>query len=277
MTAVDHVREDRHPPVSVLGLDIRVSLTPGTGTGPPLLLCNGIGASLDLLQPFVDELDHRIAVVRFDVPGVGGSPAPPVPYTFLALAWLVNRMMVHHLGHHTYDVLGISWGGGLAQQIAFQHRRRCRRLVLVATATGSIMVPARPNTLAKMITPRRYRDPDYARTIAAELYGGILRDDPDRARHLLQDAERLGRTRGYVFQLLAGLGWSSIPGLPFVRQPTLVVAGRDDPLIPLVNAQLMTRLLPNSTLHEYDDGHLGLVTRAPELAAVISTFLLDPA
>jgi len=267
----DHLRW-----VTVLGHQVRVSIRPGTRPGPPLVLCNGIGASLELLQPFVDQVDPAIEVVRFDVPGVGGSPAPVVPYTFPGLAWFVARLLTE-LGHDTFDVLGISWGGGLAQQLAFQHRRRCRRLVLVSTGTGTLMVPARPAVLAKMITPRRYRDPVYAKAIAAELYGGRLRDEPGRAAHLLHDQSRVGSRRGYLLQLLAGVGWSSLPALPLIRQPTLVLAGTDDPIIPLVNARIITWLLPHATLHVYDDGHLGLITLADELGPLVSAFLLAEA
>ncbi|RHW27406.1 poly(3-hydroxyalkanoate) depolymerase [Nocardioides immobilis] len=258
--------------VTVLGHDVRVSVRPGTEPGPPLLLCNGIGASLDLLQPFVDELDERITVVRFDVPGVGGSPDPKTPYSFALLAMFVGRMMTA-LGFATYDVLGISWGGGLAQQLAFQHPRRCRRVVLVSTGTGSLMVPASPRVLSKMVTPRRYRDAGYAVTVAAELYGGQVRERPDLVKRLMHDHSRVGSRRGYLFQLLAGVGWSSLPALPFVRQPTLILAGDDDPLIPLANARIMQRLLPNATLHVFSDGHLGLVTSAAELAPRVAAFL----
>lgn len=258
--------------VTVLGHDVRVSVRPGSEPGPPLLLCNGIGASLDLLQPFVDELDERISVVRFDVPGVGGSPDPKTLYNFALLAVFVGRMMTA-LGFATYDVLGISWGGGLAQQLAFQHPRRCRRVVLVSTGTGSLMVPASPRVLSKMVTPRRYRDAEYAVTVAAELYGGQVRARPDVVKRLMHDHSRVGSRRGYLFQLLAGVGWSSLPALPFVRQPTLILAGDDDPLIPLVNARIMQRLLPNATLHVYSDGHLGLVTSADELAPRVAAFL----
>ena len=258
--------------VTVAGHTVRVAVRRGDGTGTPLLLCNGIGASLDLLQPFVEKLDPAIEVVSFDVPGVGGSPDPLVPYNFAVLAWFVGRLM-DQLGHDRFDVLGISWGGGLAQQIAFQNPRRCRRLVLVSTATGSLMVPARISVLRKMATPRRYRDPQYAIEVAAELYGGKLRDDPARVKELMHDESRVGSKRGYVLQLLAGVGWSSLPGLPFLRQRTLVLAGSDDPIIPLVNARIMTRLIPRARLHVYDDGHLGLVTSADDLAPRISAFL----
>jgi poly(3-hydroxyalkanoate) depolymerase len=260
--------------VTVLGHEVRVSVRPGTEPGPPLVVCNGIGASLDLLDPFVDAVDPRIAVVSFDVPGVGGSPAPRLPYNFPMLACFLVRLL-DGLGYDEFDVLGISWGGGLAQQVAFQHPRRCRRVVLVSTATGALMVPANPLVLLKMLTPRRYRDPDYARSIAAELYGGRLRAEPELARTVLHEHSRVGSRRGYLYQLLAGVGWTSLPALPFIRQPTLILAGTDDPIIPLVNARIMARLLPNATLHTYDDGHLGLVTMAHELAPVVTEFLLS--
>ena len=257
----------------VLGHEVRVSVRPGTQPGPPLLLCNGIGAGLDVLQPFVDHLDPRIAVVRFDVPGVGGSPAPRLPYTFPVLACFTTRLLAE-LGYDRFDVLGISWGGGLAQQLAFQNPRKCRRLVLVSTATGVLMVPGGFSVLSKMLTPRRYRDPAYARSIAAELYGGRMREQPDEIRHLVFDQSRIGSRAGYLLQLLAGAGWTSLPALPLIRQPTLVLAGNDDPIIPLANARIMQRLLPHATMHVFDDGHLGLVTAADELGPLVSGFLL---
>jgi poly(3-hydroxyalkanoate) depolymerase len=256
----------------VFGHDVLVSVRPGTGTGPPLLLCNGIGAGLDLLQPFVDALDGRIEVVRFDVPGVGGSPTPRTPYTFPLLAYFVARLL-DELGYDRFDVLGMSWGGGLAQQLAFQHPRRCRRLVLVSTGTGMMMVPGRPGVLAKMVTPRRYRDPGYARSVGAELYGGRMRARPGDVTHLLSHQTRIGSRTGYLYQLLAGVGWTSLPALPLIRQPTLVLAGDDDPIIPLVNARIMHSLLPHATLRVFADGHLGLVTAAGELAPLVSEFL----
>ncbi|MBM0127543.1 poly(3-hydroxyalkanoate) depolymerase [Pimelobacter simplex] len=258
--------------LTVLGHQVRASVRAGTEPGPPLLLCNGIGASLDLLEPFVDALDPRIGVVRFDVPGVGGSPDPRLPYNFALLTIGIGAMMTQ-LGYDEYDVLGISWGGGLAQQVAFQQPRRCRRLVLVSTATGSLMVPARPAVLRRMVTPQRYRDADYAVRVAAELYGGRMRDRPDDVRRLMHAHSRVGSRRGYLLQLLAGAGWSSLPGLPFIRQPTLILAGADDPIIPLVNARIMQRLIPHARLHVYDDGHLGLVTSADTLAPLIADFL----
>jgi poly(3-hydroxyalkanoate) depolymerase len=259
--------------VTVGGRTLRVSVRPGDGTLTPLLLMNGIGASLEVLQPFVDALDPRREVIRFDVPGVGGSPRPVLPYTMVTFAPVVAGLL-NQLGHReAVDVLGFSWGGGLAQQFAVQHRRRCRRLVLAATGMGSLMVPAHPRVLSKMLTPRRHRDPDYARTIAGEIYGGTMRDHPERAAQALHAQSRLGPRRGYYYQLAAGAGWTSLPLLGLIRQPTLVLAGDDDPIIPEVNPRLMARLIPDAQLHLYRGGHLALVTEARELAPVVDRFL----
>jgi len=259
--------------IAVAGQQLRVAVRRGDGARVPLLLCNGIGASLDLLEPFVDALPRSLEVIRFDVPGVGGSPLPGWPYRFTGLCRLVARML-DALGYDgAVDVLGISWGGGLAQHFAAVQRRRCRRLVLVATATGAIMIPARPAVLARMVTPRRYLDAGYLRRVAAELYGGSARTEPARVSALMHGESRVGSPRGYLYQLGAGAGWTSLPFLPLLRQPTLILAGDDDPLIPLANARLLRRLIPDARLHVYPGGHLSLVTEAGDLAPVVDRFL----
>ncbi len=260
---------------AVRGLHVRVSVRSPAGalvTEPPLLTCNGIGASLEALQPLVDALDPDRGVIRFDVPGVGGSPAPSLPYTLAALASWVAAL-VARLGYREFDVLGFSWGGALAQQLAVQSRRRVRRVVLVATGTGSLMVPGHPRVLAKMVTPRRHRDAAHAERIAAEIYGGSMRKDPERGAQLLHAATRAGPKRGYYYQLAATTGWTSLPFLKLLRQPTLVLGGDDDPIIPVVNVRLLARLIPQAQLHVYRGGHLGILTESDVLGPVIETFL----
>jgi poly(3-hydroxyalkanoate) depolymerase len=265
---------ERVTTVTAAGRTLRVSVRRGTDDSvPPLLLMNGIGASLEVLQPFVDALDRRRSVIRFDVPGVGGSPRPVVPYNLATFGPVVSGMLTRLGFDEPVDVLGLSWGGGLAQHFAVQHRRRVRRLVLAATGTGSLMVPANPRVLSRMLTPRRHRDPEYARSIAGEIYGGTMRADPERAARVLHSASRLGPRRGYYYQLAAATGWSSLPFLRLIRQPTLVLAGDDDPIVPVVNARIMARLIPQAQLHVYDGGHIALITEADQLAPVIEEFL----
>jgi poly(3-hydroxyalkanoate) depolymerase len=263
--------------LTVRGRPLRVAIREGDPGRPPLLMCNGLGASLELLQPFVDALDPRRGVIRFDVPGVGGSPAPFVPYTLATLAPLLGGLL-DKLGHPRADVLGISWGGGLAQQFALFHAGRVRRLVLVATGPGALMVPGHPRVLLRMVTPRRHRDPEYAASIAGELYGGSARKSPSLARDLLHATSRLGPARGYYYQLMSGFGWTSLPLLPWLAPPTLIMAGDDDPIIPVLNARIMHRLIPRSELHIYNGGHLELAAHPERLASAVTAFLdADPA
>src|SRR2546429_8112387 len=133
--------------ITVKGQRLRIAIRAGDGTGTPLLLMAGIGSSLEMLQPFVDEVDPAIEVIRFDVPGTGGSPTPIYPYCLPALASLVVQML-DQLGYRQVDVLGFSCGGGLAQQFALQYSKRCRRFIPCCTGKGGNQIPRLPSSLA---------------------------------------------------------------------------------------------------------------------------------
>jgi poly(3-hydroxyalkanoate) depolymerase len=257
------VRDDsvRDEIMQVGGTPLRVAIRPGTGTGPPLLLCNGIGMRLEALRPFVDALDPAIEVIRFDAPGTGGSQLPNLPYRFTTLALLL-REVLHNLGHQQADVLGISWGGGLAQQFALLNPRLCRRLILVATATGpQTMVPPNPLPPVKNLILRRWGD----------LWGGSAKTDPDALASALRKARISPLSMGYLYQHTAVLGFTTLPLLPLIRQRTLVLTGDDDPIIPVANGRI-----PHATLHVYHGGHVELVTRPSLLTPLITGFLAAP-
>jgi poly(3-hydroxyoctanoate) depolymerase len=263
--------------INVNGTPVFVSVRQGDGSEPPLLLLNGIGANLEVFDPFIQALDKvagkQIWTIRFDVPGVGGSPPSLWPLRFRCLARLTVQLL-DALGYQEVDVLGISWGGGLAQQLAHQYPQRCRRLVLVATSMGAISVPGRPSVLAKLLSPRRYLQPSYLSTIAPTLYGGTFRQRPDLARtyaYLLRAPHGVG----YYHQLMAGVGWSSLPWLHQLRQPTLILAGDDDPIVPPVNARIMARLIPRARLHIVSGGHLMLLTEGVQVASLVYQFLRE--
>ena len=252
---------------------------PGQEPRVPFLLINGIGSSLEALESFVAARDPAVEVIRFDPPGVGGSPLPPGPYRFTGLCRLIAAMLTE-LGHDRVDVLGISWGGAVAQHFAAFQRDRCRRLVLVATAAGPPMMLARPAVLARLMTPRRHLDRAYLERVAGDLYGGSARTDWAAASTALHGDQpggrRTGPSRGYYYQLGAVAGWTGVPFLPWLRLPVLILAGNDDPIIPLANARLMHRLIRDSRLHVYGGGHLGLLTEAAGLAPVVDGFLAGP-
>ena len=83
------------------------------------------------------------------------------------------------------------------------------------------------------------------------------------------------RDLGYFYQLLAMAGWTSLPWLWSLPQPTLVLMGSDDPLVSPINGQILARLIPDAELRMIDDGHLFMVTRPVETATLIEAFLAD--
>jgi poly(3-hydroxyalkanoate) depolymerase len=255
------------------GQKLRVGIREGTSDRPPLLMFNGIGANLELAEPFMNALEDTGAVI-FDIPGIGGSPAPNLPYRPATMARLAHDLM-EQIGFSQCDVSGVSWGGGLAQQFAYQYPKMCRKLILAATSPGTIMVPGAPNVLMRMASVKRYTDANYMRSIAAEIYGGAFRTDPTLiTRHA--SAMKGASQYGYMLQLLAMSGWTSLPWLWTLKQPTLVMAGTDDPLVPVINARMLATFIPRSRLQLIDDGHLFLVTDPVGSARSIEEFLREP-
>ena len=252
--------------VKVFGKSIRVAVWPGDEEKTPLLLLNGIGASLELLVPFADALPGR-EIIAFDVPGAGESEGTVLPYRLWMLSMLASGVL-NRLGYGQVDVLGVSWGGALAQQFALQNPRRCRRLILAATSQGALMVPPKLSVLAKFMTPKRFNDANYRKEIAGEIYGGKARTEKSGV-----DEFRKTSRRGYFYQQFALLGWTSVPWLPLLMQRTLVLAGDDDPVIPVANARILSTLIRDSRLHIFNDGHLFLISSAAEAAKVVSAFL----
>lgn len=261
--------------ITIEGQRLRIAIRAGDGTRTPLLLMAGIGSSLEALQPFVDEIDPAIEVIRFDVPGTGGSPTPIYPYCLPALASLVVRML-DELGYRQVDMLGFSWGGGLAQQFALQYSKRCRRLILASTGTGATMIPGRPFALAQLLMPGSAGEPFYMQELASTSFGASLRSNPEAMREFTR-AIYPGDPLGYFYQLWAAMSWTSVLWLWSLRQPTLILAGDDDPAVPLINARILQYLIPHAQVYVYKGGHLGLMANAQELTGIIEQFLANDA
>jgi poly(3-hydroxyoctanoate) depolymerase len=263
--------------VEVDGLRLRVSVVGDRGTGdgatPPLLLCNGIGGAIELWEPLRAALG-RYPSIAFDAPGVAESSVPAFPPTMTSLAGTVVRLL-DHLGVDRFDALGVSWGGALAQELAYRHPQRVRRLVLCATGAGGLMVPGHPRVMAILATPLRYWSPTYLTRVAPVLYGPDIIDDPEmlsRQRHIRFTRSPSGR--GYLYQVLALRRFVSGLWLHRLRQPTLVLHGDADPIVPVANARILAARIPDARLVTVPGGgHLFLLTRPEAMAELITDFL----
>ncbi len=241
---------------------------------PPVLFFNGIGANIEAVAPLAAALPER-AFIMFDMPGIGGSPDPLVPYTPWTMSWTASKLL-DQLGVDLVDVMGISWGGGMAQHFAIQHPGRTRRLVLIATSAGMLMMPGSPKALSKMANPRRYIDPAFMQKNFETLYGEGLGAGPGKSGHMSRLTPP--SPRGYMYQLLCMLGWTSAPALPFMKKDTLIMMGDDDAIVPLTNGKFLASLIPNSKLAVMEGGgHLFLLSHKEESVAAIREFLDPPA
>lgn len=258
--------------VSVGTQRLRVTVE-NPGLGRPLLLINGIGATGDLFEPFRKHLGDR-ETIAFDAPGVGGSATPLMPYSMRRVAAIVAGL-VDELGHDSVDVLGLSWGGAVAQELARRHPDVVHRLILTATMPGLTSIPGRPVAMSILMSPIRYYSPDYLKRVAPTLYGGQIREQPELLEdHARQRAGRPPTTLGYFYQLGAIQRWASLPWLHKLRQRTLVLAGDDDPIVRLANGRLLANRIPDARLHVVEGGgHLFLFTRGEEMAEVVRDFL----
>ena len=208
------------------------------------------------------------------MPGVGGSSPARGPYRFFNLASLANKVLGRLGVVGQVDVGGVSWGGALAQEFTHTYPARVRRLLLAATSAGAFALPGRFSALSKMLGTRRYADPEYLRKVGGELYGGKFRSDPT----LLEKYGKMMRRpkgSGYGFQLLAGMGWTSVHWLPRLPQQTLVMMGTDDPIMPLANGRVLSGLIRHARLVKVPDGHLFLITSREECTPMIARFLTE--
>ncbi len=233
----------------------------------PILFFNGIGANIEAIAPMAELLDDR-DFITFDMPGIGGSPDPVVPYNALLMA-RIAALLLDRFEMPIVDVMGVSWGGAMAQQFALQNGARTNKLILVATSAGMLMVPGNPAALVKMADPRRYIDPDFMAKHFKTLYGGMVGNK----------AEHIGRITppsktGYFYQLMAMMGWTSAPFLPFMKTQTLIMMGDDDQIVPLANGKFLNFLIPNSELFVVENGgHLFLLSHVEQSISAIRAFL----
>lgn len=256
----------------VLGQKFRVLIRHATAEPVrPVVFLNGIGCRADVLDGLVNQLDPTLEIVRVDPPGIGVTPSWPLPYGIPQMAaWTLA--LLDRLGHQQVDVIGYSWGGVVAQQMAVQRDHRVRRLVLLSTNTGSVSVPGSMLSTAMMFSPLVAQllhtdDPTIGR-----LYGGCARRRAREVRRLLApDFDKAGV--GLFQQLAAAMTWTTLPGAFLIHQPTLILAGTDDPMVPFANARILKRSIRLSWLRPFDGGHLDPVLEPAWFAGQISRFL----
>lgn len=254
--------------VSVEGQRLRVRRT---GRGEPLLLIMGLGGCIESWDPLTRRLKGR-ELIRVDHPGMGKSPVPALPVLMPGIAQLYVHLL-DTLGYQRVDVLGYSFGGTVAQQMAVQHPERIKRLVLAATACGWGGVPMKWSA-ALASSPLRFYSLTTRESVAPYLYAGRTGREPAR---LANEVIPRPSMRGLMYQMAAYSMWTSLPWLHKIPHETLVLAGEEDPMAPARNSALLARRIPNATLHVLPrSGHLFLFDETETVVPLLEQFLNGP-
>ena len=268
MTTAASVAPVKDVQLNIRGLRIHAQVC---GEGEPLLLYSGIWGEVRLWERLLPHLPG-FRTIAFDPPGIGRSQMPSVPLSMWALARF-GTAVLDEFGIDSAHVLGASFGGAVAQQMAFSHSSRVRRLVLVSTSFGGFARPGKLSALWHFIHPRSYH-PERLERVAGDMFGGRLRTEPElvRSMHIRRPTDTLAA----LYRMAPLIGWTSLPWLWTIRHPALVIAGDDDPVTPLINHKIIATLMPQARLHTVaGGGHLALLDSAHQVGPVITSFLSE--
>ncbi len=254
------VEVDQHVRVGGRRLAIRRS-----GSGPPVVLLNGVLMSLATWEPVVAHLDG-FDCIRVDAPGLMDTAASQPVVTMSGFASLI-RDLLDELGIGRADVIGYSFGGMVAQQMAFDSPARVRRLVLVSTSCGWGAVPSNPIAWWNALLRDGWPAPTEALPVwFMRQWTAVLRQE-------------FGTRWGdglwlFAEQMAAATSWSSLLWLTMLTQRTLVITGTVDTLVPPQNATVLASRIPGAhTYRVRGGGHQCLWDYADETGPVIAEFL----
>ncbi len=255
--------------IEVGGRSLRVR---AHGQGPPVLLINGLGANVATWTPLIHQL-AGFQVIAFDAPGVGRSDSPRAPY---AISHLVNvaGQVLDEFGLDQADVLGYSLGGSVAQQLAMQHPDRVRRLALASASCGTGGVPGALRALLAVSVPaRHYAKSGYNVTMRMIDLAPEEKKSAMLGQQSSYHQEALPSPLGYMLQMGAFTTFNSLPWLHRIEQPTLVLSGSEDRLMPMANSAILAAYLPEARLRVFEGwGHYLLHDPASGAGAAVAEY-----
>jgi 3-oxoadipate enol-lactonase len=258
------------PTAHIDGVDLNYERT---GSGPRLLFLNGSGATLDRSRPLLGLFGTDVELLAFDQRGMGASGATPGPYDMARLATDAVGLL-DAVGWATARVLGVSFGGMVAQELAVTAPRRVERLALLCTSPGGAGGASYPLHQLEDLPP----------DLRAEARAGLIDErfdeawlaghpgDRDLVRFLSRPDDDPGVVSGRRAQLAARREHDVWDRLGSVTVPTFVACGRYDPIAPRSNSEAIVSRIPGAELHTYDGGHAFFVqdpTALPEILGFI--------
>jgi len=261
------------PRVRVRNVDVYYEIH---GEGPQLFFIGGSGGDLrDKPNVFEGPLVEHFEVLSFDQRGLGRSDVPPGPYTMADYAGDAAALL-DALAFAPCLVMGVSFGGMVAQELACRHPDKITRIVLACTSPGGAGGASYPlhelqdmpedEALPLMLEISDTRYNAQWRTANPEAASKMM--DLARTRSQRDEAAQ----RGQRLQFEARKSHDTFDRLCKVTHPVYITAGRYDGIAPPINQQALLRALPNARLDMFEGGHLFLM-QDPSAFAQIDAFL----
>lgn len=236
------------------------------GSGRRLLFLNGSGGDLRVRPgPFEGPLGAHFELLAHDQRGLGRTSKPDAPYTMADYAEDAAALL-DHIGWDRCSVMGVSFGGMVAQELAVRHPDRIERLVLCCTSPGGSGGSSYPlHELQELSEEERMlRSLELSDQRMDATWRAANPDALERVQKLIEargavGAGEPGRERGARLQLEARRHHDVSERLPAAGMPTLICAGRYDGIAPLPNSQAIAAALPDATLEVFEGGHMFLI------------------
>jgi len=229
------------------------------GVGPRLLFLNGSGSSIATSEILIKLFTNDFEVVVHDQRGLGESEIPSGPYMMADYA-ADAAALLDHVGWERTRVVGVSFGGMVAQELAVTWPERVERMALLCTSPGGAGGASYPlHELAPL--PEKERARKSLELLDSRFTAAWLDAHPsDRALADMMAARRRGtktrdQVRGEALQLEARSRHDVCDRLDRVTGPTLVACGRYDAIAPPSNGEAIAARIPDADLRVYEGGH----------------------
>ena len=262
------------PTARVDGVDLAYELG---GTGPRVLFCNGSGATIETSRPLLSLVGDDLELLAFDQRGLGASGRAPGPYDMARLAADAVGLL-DAVGWDTAAVVGVSFGGMVAQELAVTVPDRVGRLALLCTSPGGAGGSSYPLHELEALTSEE-RSAARVRLLDERFDEDWLDAHPgDRALvgYLASaDGDDPAEAAGRRAQLEARRGHDVWDRLAAITCPTFIACGRYDRIAPMANSEAIASQVPGARIHVYEGGHAFFVQDRSALPDLRS-FLVAP-
>jgi len=263
------------PQLKLANVDIHYDVY---GSGEPLVLIPGFTAGAWIWFKQIAQLATKFRVITFDPRGIGKSSFASEPLTMRLLAD-DTAALLHDLGIEQAHILGVSFGGFVAQEFALAYPEATRTLSLCCTSFGGPNhVSPSIDILTAVLSRNGFNSEERIRRILLPAFSSaFVRSHPGEVDEVIK--LRLANPvveEAFNAQLKAGIGFDAESRVGGIKAPTLVLSGEADAIVPVQNSRNLAEQIPGARLRLVAGGsHLFFIEQADEFNRIVTEFLVQ--